>query len=210
MSKTKEAPPKRRAQADRRQESYQRMLRAAVELIAEQGFTLTSLDEIGLRAGYSRGLVSHRFGSKEGLARTLIEEIARHVYIHTVTTAMEKEPGLEAVLSLADRYIRGLESDPPYTRALYVLMFESLGPLPGVRPAFAELSEGFIKAFEDLLTAAQAEGEIAREIDCKTTAVNIVANLRGITLMWLTAGESFNLEEARGELLATLRKRLVS
>ncbi|HCC44919.1 MAG TPA: TetR family transcriptional regulator, partial [Gammaproteobacteria bacterium] len=47
---------KRLTQAERTEISDNRMLEAAVSLIVDYGPSATSLKEIGLRAGYSRGL----------------------------------------------------------------------------------------------------------------------------------------------------------
>src|SRR5262249_57141898 len=52
-------------QAERVAESAQRLMQAAIELIAEKGFQRTSASEIAERAGYSRTMVAARHGSKE-------------------------------------------------------------------------------------------------------------------------------------------------
>ena len=62
---TKEA--RRLTQAERTEISDSRMLDAAVSLIVEQGPAGTSLKEVGMLAGYSRGLAGQRFGSKDAL-----------------------------------------------------------------------------------------------------------------------------------------------
>ncbi len=58
---------RRLTQAERTEISDNRMLDAAVALIVELGPASTSLKEIGLMAGYSRGLAGQRFGSKDKL-----------------------------------------------------------------------------------------------------------------------------------------------
>ena len=198
----------RRTQAERREESERRMLQAAAELIAEQGFTTTSLDHIGLRAGYRRGLVSHKFGSKEGLAHELIKRIRRNVYDSAIDPVRRKEGGVEAVIEVADAYVAGLERRKPYTRALYVLMFESLGPLPATNEEFKDISRNLKNVFRDLLIDAQKSGELGKHIDCNRLALHITSNLRGITLMWLIEGDEFDLDGARAELRETLSLRL--
>src|SRR5438105_1028148 len=65
----------RRTQRERRELSRNRMLEAAVTLVARQGSSRTTLSEIGQRSGYTHGLVSHRFGSKGQLVRALIEKL---------------------------------------------------------------------------------------------------------------------------------------
>ena len=54
-------------QAERTALSDQRMFEVAIELVNERGTAKTTLKDIGEGAGYSRGLASYRFGSKDGL-----------------------------------------------------------------------------------------------------------------------------------------------
>ena len=53
----------RLTQAERTEISDNRMLEAAVELIVDRGPAATSLKEVGLKAGYSRGLAGRLGGS---------------------------------------------------------------------------------------------------------------------------------------------------
>ena len=81
------ARQKRLSQAERIAISDNNMLQAASELILEVGSANTTLKDVGERAGYSRGLASARFGSKEELFLRLIsshrqiwsDEIDRHI-----------------------------------------------------------------------------------------------------------------------------------
>ena len=54
-------------QAERTALSDQKMFEVAIELVNERGTAKTTLKDIGEGAGYSRGLASYRFGSKDGL-----------------------------------------------------------------------------------------------------------------------------------------------
>ena len=56
-----------RTQAERSATSDKALLDAAIDLILERGIEKTTLQAIGARAGYSRGLATYRFGSKAGL-----------------------------------------------------------------------------------------------------------------------------------------------
>ena len=59
----------RRSQQQRRSETEQRVLAAAMALIAERGSRGVSLAEVGRLAGYSGGIVSHHFGGKQTAPR---------------------------------------------------------------------------------------------------------------------------------------------
>src|SRR5690606_37191431 len=60
---------------DRSVLSTRQLLEAAGALIAERGYENTSIAAIGERAGYSRGLVTARFGTKQNLLNVLLDRI---------------------------------------------------------------------------------------------------------------------------------------
>jgi len=197
---------KRRTQEERRAESGYKLLEAAAQLIGQKGFVQTSLEEIGLKAGYSRGLVSHRYGSKEGLARELMREISAGM-AKNLEPITEGYSGLEAVRRIAREYLTTVENATTSTRALYVLMFESLGPLSGLRKDFDAITENFITSFQLQLELAVKKGEIPEHTHCKTVAFNLVAHLRGITLMWITNPNMVDVPEIFNEFNLTLNAR---
>ena len=65
----------RLTQAQRTEISDMRMLDAAIALIVERGPAATSLKEVGLKAGYSRGLAGQRFGSKDNLMAFVLRNV---------------------------------------------------------------------------------------------------------------------------------------
>jgi AcrR family transcriptional regulator len=89
---------KRLTQDERRERSESRMLAAAIDLFARQGSGRTTLVEIGKVAGYTHGLVGHRFGSKSGLVRRLIKNLQRDFTRRQITEAAEQAALLLAVL----------------------------------------------------------------------------------------------------------------
>jgi AcrR family transcriptional regulator len=64
MDKAATTSPRRRTQAERRAAARDRLLQAAAELIAECGLPAVTLAQVGERAGYSRGIANHHFGTK--------------------------------------------------------------------------------------------------------------------------------------------------
>ena len=66
----------RRSQQQRRSETEQRVLAAAMALIAERGSRGVSLAEVGRLAGYSSGIVSHHFGGKQQLLAAVVKPLS--------------------------------------------------------------------------------------------------------------------------------------
>ena len=79
---------RRLTQAQRTEISDNRMMDAAVALIVDRGPAATSLKEVGLMAGYSRGLAGQRFGSKEKLFAFVLRQIGENWLGHLMTTLL--------------------------------------------------------------------------------------------------------------------------
>ncbi|MGH7857488.1 MAG: TetR/AcrR family transcriptional regulator [Candidatus Binatia bacterium] len=199
---------RRRKQAERSAVSEQRILRAAAKLIARQGYTGTTLAEIGTEAGYTAGLVSHRFGSKLGLLRSLVEHIRGRFYRDQLEQALGDATGLDALCSAVDTYLNELLVREERIRVLYVLMGEALGPVPELRPVFADLNQGFRALAERWIESGIAGGEVARAADPRVEAALFVGALRGVAMQWLTDPGCFDLDQARERLKNDLRRRL--
>jgi AcrR family transcriptional regulator len=62
-------------QSERSDLSDKRMVETAVALMLQRGISGLRLTEVGLRAGYSRGLAAMRFGTMGGLLRRVAEHL---------------------------------------------------------------------------------------------------------------------------------------
>jgi AcrR family transcriptional regulator len=61
-----------RTQEERNAAAKEKICIAALELFSMHGYERATLNEIGLRAGYSRGIVAYHFGTKTALAQHLL------------------------------------------------------------------------------------------------------------------------------------------
>lgn len=174
--------------------STRRLLRAAAELIAERGYEKTTLAAIGERAGYSHGLVTRRFGSKDGLLLALLQKMVSDWMTDDILPAFQGQSGVDSVLVLV-RGIRGSAAhDPTAMRALYTLMFEGLKPEPAIlHERMAEIHRGGRLRMEDALNRGIAEGNVHPSVDARTTSQLVMAALRGSAYQWLLDG-SFDFD----------------
>ena len=126
----------RRTQAQRRDESEQKLLRAAGDVIAERGVTAATFEAIGAQAGYSRGLATQKFGSKQGMIEALITHLHARQDAVLGELGIDVMPGLEAVLTYVDLYLRDL-SLKGEGRAYFMLLASAIADLSALRAAFA-------------------------------------------------------------------------
>lgn len=195
--------PVRRTQSDRRQQSEAELLRAAAELIAEQGVAAATFENIGLRAGYSRGLVTQRFGSKQGLIEALIGRLQARLRSLLDDRQLDTLDGLEAILAFVDIFLRTLADDGEL-RAYFVLMSGAVAEVSGLRGPFAAAHREVEVRLEGLVLRGQAEGVIRVGLNPDATALIVGSLLLGLSTQ-LLVDPGMDLEPIRETSLAALR-----
>lgn len=176
----------RRSQAERRSASEEALLDAAAELVAELGTVRASFPRIGDRAGTSRGLPSHHFGSKDALVGRLARRTQERIRsaVTRVLDSAEPRDGLEAVRQTMDAYLALFEDPTPETRALLVMWgatFTTEGSLPAMHEADRRTYEGWLEA----VRTGQADGSIRDELPPEDTASALLAISRGFAALLL-------------------------
>ncbi len=175
----------RRTQAERRNHSEEALLDAAAELIAERGIDRASLATIGGRAGLSRGLPTHYFGSKD----SLVAQVARHAQDRvTAATLMmlnqdqhrlDELSALELVRLTVDTYL-GLSDHPTaYQRAL-IVMWGSTFPADSSVDGMLDADQRSYDGWADLIARGQREGSIRIDMDPASAAVVLLGFIRGV------------------------------
>ena len=197
----------RRTQVERRTESEREILLAAAVLFGRQGYTSTTLEQIGRQAGYSSALVSLRFGSKEGIA----EAIVTRLQTRAGSDVFDPEDGVTGLASL-NRLFSGyselLRNAEQWMRALFMLMTDSLGPLSGKIDLFRAGNDNFAAAIEQAVREGQEAGEIRADLDPAETAFQVLAAVRGVTLLWLLDPKNVDVVEAIESLRVGVEDRL--
>jgi AcrR family transcriptional regulator len=198
---------RRRTQPERVAESDRRILAAALRLVGERGYRGTSLAAIGEAAGYSRGLVHERFGSKAGLLWALVKRMLRAWNQESEALGATGRVGIDALCDLLDNHRRAV-AESRGIRAFYALMFEALGPIPELRPEFSELHRRFRDDIERILNEGIAAGVVRADIDPGSQAAILLGTQRGIAFQALLDPEGFSLDAAYDELKRNLRRDL--
>ncbi len=197
--------PVRRTQEDRREQSERRILRAAVRLIARNGSAGTSMAEIGLAAGYSRGLPSERFGTKDALLGSVVATVEQ-AFQTRLARDLEGKVGLAAVEARIGAHLDGAFEGAESVRALYLLYMESLTVAPQLHERIARMGQDNRDGFANHFREAQRRGEIGRGIDPDVCAVVILGAIRGIITQWVIEPGAVDLPQAKAMLIALVRQ----
>lgn len=181
----------RRTQAERRSFSEDKLLDAAAQLISERGVQGASLASIGDRAGLSRGLPTHHFGSKDALVARLAER-AQRVIAQTIWGAQQRSAqqsgplsALDEVVVTVDAYIELFEDPTPELRALLVMWgstFPSSASVEGMEQAERWSYEGL----SQLIASGQRDGSVRSDVDAVSSAIVLHGLMRGVAALLLT------------------------
>lgn len=197
----------RRTQAERRDASERQLLQAAAAVIGERGVSAATFENIGQRAGYSRGLVTQRFGSKQGLIDALIAHLeARQGEATSEAAEVDGQPAVDLLVGYVDHFLRNIALDGE-AKAYFMLMAGAVAELSPQRSAFAAVHEGVEHRLEALIRRGQAEGAIRAQLDPKAAALTVGSLLLGLSLQ-LIIDPQMNLEPIREMTLAALRQAL--
>jgi len=199
--------PARRTQAERVAESDTRMLQAAMFLVATRGYMQTTLEAIGVEAGYSRGLVSHRFGSKDKLLEELVNRVTDD-FRQGLLQRLQGLSGLDAVFCEIDCYLEGMDDPPLSSRAFFVLMLESIGPAPQIREHFAQFGKRWQASLARTLSKGQQLGSIRADINPTSEARLLIATLRGLRTQSMIDPASSDIKRDIAALKKSLTQRL--
>jgi AcrR family transcriptional regulator len=174
-------PPTRRTQRERVEESTQRLIQAAAELIAEGGYEAASAAEIGRRAGYSRSMVHARFGSKE----QLIDAVVTSAYEGPLTVELpETATGLERVLARLDTMASLIDDSPALMRTIFAIEFQTAGSASRKSTRVADWVNRLRADTLAAVLAGQTDGSIRPDLDPEPTAHAIVVEGIGSAFLW--------------------------
>lgn len=205
---SKKAGTARRPQTLRRQEAEQKIMQAALEIVARRGSVRMTLAEVGEAAGYSRGLPAHRFGNKAGLLRMLAINIDQRFEARRMASPVQR-PGLDGVRSFVTTYFVRDDNRWIETRALLVMMTEAFMEDSELRVVIAAYLRSALQSMELQIRSGIQSGEIRDDIDPPTTAAMLIGAMRGILHQWLILDE-INLEKARDMMLLVIDLTLVA
>ncbi|WP_455362171.1 TetR/AcrR family transcriptional regulator [Streptomyces sp. SYSU K21746] len=189
----------------RRQATRQKLYEAAVTLIAEQGFSATTVDEIAERAGVAKGTVYYNFASKT----VLFEELLRHGVglltdsLQAAADDTEKRGGskVEALDAMIRAGLEFIDRYPAFTQ-LYVA--ELWRTNRAWQSTLLVVRQQAVAVVETVLREAIDNGELSAEIDIPLTAAALVGMVLVAALDW----QAFQRERSIDEVHAALSRLL--
>lgn len=185
----------RLTQAERTGISDGRMLEAAMALVLERGTHNTTLREVGELAGYSRGLASNRFGSKDELFAELID-VFNERWKKESSALVGSKTGLEAFDAANDSIIDFMNDNSDYIRAMFILYYETVGSSTVMRERLAEQHAAYRRAIARYISQGIAEQTIKQTVDPSRVALQYTSFFFGLVYQWLANPDLIEFESA--------------
>ncbi|MFT3800050.1 MAG: TetR/AcrR family transcriptional regulator [Burkholderiaceae bacterium] len=190
---------RRKTQAERREEAEQRLLDAALRIVADKGSVRMTLAEVGEAAGYSRGLPAHHFGNKLGLLQALAGHIHKRFQRDLLAGPQGKE-GLDAIKAMVSVYFGRTDENWTTTRALLVMMTEAFMADSDLSECMSSYNRMAVASLERDIRRGIELGQILPSVDPSTYGVMILGALRGVMMQRLI--ETPHQRIARAQLLS--------
>ncbi|VVM60209.1 hypothetical protein PS862_03921 [Pseudomonas fluorescens] len=200
----------RRTQVERRTEAEQCMLEAARQIVARKGWIGLTLAEVGLQAGYSRGLAAHHFGTKAGLLRALAGFVNTRFMGVVEDKAPRRQPGLDTLLGYIDAYFLRDDAEWTNARALLALMAEGVTVESESAAILAEYNNSVRMTLAKQIEIGIGNGEIHTDNDPLTTATVLIGTMRGMMLQLLLDPSTADPALLHKQLLRLIKTLLTS
>lgn len=186
----------RRTKADALATRHQ-LLDAAECLFAEKGVSRTSLNDIALAAGASRGAIYWHFKNKADLFNAMMERttLPMEQALQQVGHEPGQDPLAELRRSIADAMHR-IAHDERTRRVFEVatLKVEYVDELMAVRARHRRVQADNVSQMERSLQEALLQRALSPPLPVATLAQGLYALLVGLIHSWLLAPETFELE----------------
>ena len=186
----------------RREDTRQKLYEAAVELIAEQGFSATTVDDIALRAGVAKGTVYYNFKSKTDL----FEELLRHgigLLTDAFRAAVAELPPREAVGALVRTQLEFIQR---YRAFAQLLLSEMWRTNRDWQQTLILLREQAIGVIAGTLQAGVDSGDLPGELDVRVASAALFGIGLVVAVDWLVFQPERPIEDVEESLLAIVRR----
>lgn len=179
-----------RTQEERNAIARARLCHAALELFALKGYDSTTLSDIGVRAGYSRGLAQYHFGTKTALAELLLEQMG-HRDTQTHLLRLPANATGEDAWHQLERHLQeswknfcsmhdGSEDNLSDRGEMILSVTAIFSPDPLLRERLKNVSHTLVAHVRRALQLCVRDGVIRADVDAQAVAMFYVISIWGM------------------------------
>ncbi len=169
------------ARRERGEESRQRLVESATELISERGYRATSVNDICRRAGVAKTALYWHFDHKEGLLAAVLEALGGRWIEELQKRAYLRALPHERLEELVEGWRDILEQQPQLIRLPVFLQLEALDHSEEIRAALRALFERSERAICQGLEDSLGRGTLPDAAAVSHTVMSLLAAVVGRT-----------------------------
>ena len=178
---------KRKTQSERKERSTRALIQSLTEIINTEGVGAATCENIGQRAGVSRGLVIQRLGKKHKMLDTFIHEQVQ-MHLQRLSDAnVKNHPTKQALKTYIDIHFDSLLEAPGY-RALYVLIASSITTSLPSKAIVEEAQTALCQQISNSLRNGIENKEVSATLDTDSAAAHLCAYLLGAAIQSQISG----------------------
>ncbi|OPZ78216.1 MAG: putative HTH-type transcriptional regulator YfiR [Actinobacteria bacterium ADurb.Bin444] len=175
------------------EERREAIVSAAQELILKNGYSHTTLGQVAVRAGVSKGLISYYFAKKDELFLAVLERILGRLRRDLEGCCKGDRPAWEQV----QLNLKNLFGSERRTRSYYTVLIDFLAQAPrerSVRDYTRVIYQTHLTYMERTVESGVKSGEF-RPVEPHAAASMLVAMMEGLILQWLYNPERLSLAD---------------
>ncbi|SUE16985.1 TetR family transcriptional regulator [Rhodococcus gordoniae] len=180
------------------------VLQGAATVFVRDGYADANLGDIIEEAGVTKGALYFHFGSKEELARGVIDSGYLRFAAAAESKMDRRSPALETLIDLSVLHVDMAETDP-VVRAMFRLLVE-IGDYQGTehRPY-----ETWQSTLQELATRAAEEGDLVEDVDVHAVSLLLLEQAMGARIMANALKAIDRLAERTGSMWRMILPALV-
>lgn len=153
----------------------QRILDAAAEIFATQGFPDTTLDQVARKAGMTRGAIYWHFKDKQDLLRSVLTEQA-----HPLELEISTDSCLETAWTRVQAALINAVSRQQSKQLSEILIYHGLDDTGEIQLRLVKARAQFIRHLCSVLENAIARGELSDKLNVRTVTDILKGSVTGL------------------------------
>ena len=184
----------------------QDILKSALIVFGENGFSAATLTQIAAEADVTRGAIYWHFDNKAELYNTLIENYSAHGATIGEQAIADGGSFVDILRRIFVRQLQDVEEDPDLRAIMEIHLFKT-GLDPELQTAHLQQiqsGQALLEGISDAMSMGIAAGELRADIDPLEMARAFLAFQNGLIYLWLLSPDSFSLRasaESMAEIL---------
>jgi TetR/AcrR family acrAB operon transcriptional repressor len=184
----------------------QDILKSALIVFGEKGFSAATLTQIAAEAGVTRGAIYWHFDNKAELYNTLIENYSAYGAAIGEQAIADGGSFVDILRRIFVRQLQAVEEDPDLRAIMEIHLFKT-GLDPELQTALLQKiqsGQALLEGISAAMSMGIAAGELRADIDPLEIARAFLAFQNGLIYLWLLSPDSFSLRasaESMAEIL---------